>query len=339
VRVQARLIRIVTPAPRGSASGNRVTALRWARALRRLGQRVIVQDRYDGGAADLLVALHAVKSHAALERFAHDHPEAPRVVALTGTDLYLELERDPKARRSLELATRIIVLQERALERLSPPEREKTRVIVQSASAPARRERAAPGFSACVLAHLRPVKDPLRAAFAARLLPADSKLAVVHAGAALDPELAKQAEQEARENPRYRWLGSVKRARAQALLSGSDVLVVSSFAEGGANVVTEAIASGIPVLSSRIEGSIGLLGDNHLGYFAPGDTRGLADLLLATERDAQFRAELVHRSEELRPLVDPARELESFRALLSELDPKGGTVTELRLTQLVQGGG
>lgn len=338
--MQARLIRIVTPAPRGSSNGNRITALRWARALRRLGQRVIVEDRYyEGGGADVLIALHAVKSHDALDRFAREHPNCGRVLALTGTDLYLELGRDPRARRSLELAHCIIVLQERALRSLSPSECKKTHVIIQSASAATRRERAAPGFVACLLAHLRPVKDPLRAAAAARLLPAESKLTVVHAGAALDPELARQAEREAQENPRYHWLGGLRRGRALGILGGSDVLLVTSLAEGGANVVTEAIACGLPVISSRIDGSIGLLGDDHPGYFAPGDTRALADLLLRTERDAAFRAELARRSQERAPLVDPAREVESFRALLDALQPKGGSMTELRLTQLVQGGG
>jgi glycosyltransferase involved in cell wall biosynthesis len=173
-----------------------------------------------------------------------------------------------------------------------------------------------------VLAHLRQVKDPLAAATAARRLPPASRLAIVHAGRALEPELARAAEREMRANPRYRWLGDVPRARALSILAGSDLLIVSSRAEGGANVVSEAIACGRPVLSPRIEGSIGLLGEDHPGYFAPGDTSELGVLLERVEHDAAFREELSERSRSLLPRVDPAIELESWRTLLGELSRK-----------------
>ena len=44
-------------------------------------------------------------------------------------------------------------------------------------------------FQACLLAHLRPVKDPLLAADAAAKLPQDSPVRIVHAGAAADDEI------------------------------------------------------------------------------------------------------------------------------------------------------
>jgi hypothetical protein len=194
------LIAIVTPAPRKSSSGNRVTALRWARALRRLGHRVRIGDSAAG--ADALIALHAVKSHAAVLAFRARAPSAPVIVALTGTDLYLALDRDPRARRSLHLADRIVVLQQRALAALSAEEREKARVIVQSASPATKPERPGADWVGCVLAHLRAVKDPLRAAEAARRLPASSRLSVVHAGAPLEPELEAAARREMGENAR-----------------------------------------------------------------------------------------------------------------------------------------
>jgi hypothetical protein len=88
----------------------------------------------------------------------------------------------------------------------------------------------------------RDVKDPLLTACAARLLPAGSRVRVVHAGAALDARLEKLARAEDRANPRYRWLGDGPRTRALRLLAGSQLLALTSRLEGGANVVSEAFA-------------------------------------------------------------------------------------------------
>src|SRR5712692_2311562 len=178
-------IGIVTPAPPSSRYGNRVTALRYARILRRLGHSVRIREEYDGESWDLLIALHAQRSAASIKRFHRQHPNLPIVVVLTGTDLYRDLASKRFAQRSVELATRIVVLQPKALEQLSPHLRLKTRVMFQSvvppSSAPGdERVRVAPRdarpsfrehpallvsptrrtFDVCVIGHLRPVKDP-----------------------------------------------------------------------------------------------------------------------------------------------------------------------------------
>src|ERR1043166_3073550 len=101
---------IATPAPPGSMTGNRVTALRWAKRLRELGWHVVVGIEWRGEPCDLLVALHARKSHASVARHAQQRPDAARVVALTGTDVYGELD-EPDACASIALAHRLIVLQ------------------------------------------------------------------------------------------------------------------------------------------------------------------------------------------------------------------------------------
>ena len=94
-------ILLVTPAPPGSHKGNRVTALRWARLLRQLGHRIAVRGDYGGERCDLLIALHARKSAAAVEAYRAARPAAPLIVVLTGTDLYEDIHSDPAARRSL----------------------------------------------------------------------------------------------------------------------------------------------------------------------------------------------------------------------------------------------
>ena len=78
-------IGIVTPAPPGSTYGNRVTALRWAGILRRLGHRVSILQTYNSRPHELLIALHARRSYSSIKRFHHHHPTAPIIVALTGT--------------------------------------------------------------------------------------------------------------------------------------------------------------------------------------------------------------------------------------------------------------
>jgi putative glycosyltransferase (TIGR04348 family) len=311
---------LVTPAPPGSRKGNRVTALRWARILRGLGRRVAVALEYDGQRCDLLVALHALRSAPSVERYRADLPDAPLVLALTGTDLYGSLHTHPEARRAVDLATRLVVLQPLGVAELPEAARDRARVIYQSVPAPRRRAAPRPDrFEVCVLGHLRPVKDPFRTAQAARLLPPASRLRVLHAGAALSPEMAEQARAEAADNPRYRWLGELPRGRALRVLGRCRLLVLTSELEGGANVISEALAASVPVLSSRIAGSVGLLGPDYPGYFPVGDTAALARLLEQAECDADFYRSLQEWCTRLRPLVDPERERQSWADLLREL--------------------
>ncbi len=312
-------ILVATPAARGSRKGNRVTALRWAAHLRALGHRVAVAEAWRGQDCDLLVALHATKSHASVERWRERRGDAPLVVGCAGTDLYQDLPASAEARRSLELATRITVLQPLGIAALPPEVRAKAQPIFQSAC-PAPPVPAPPGtFQACLLAHLRSVKDPFVAADAVRRLPARSRVLLVHLGAALDAGAAEEARRRMQESPRYRWLGEEPRRRALSRLAGSRLLVVTSRLEGGSNAVSEAVASGVPVLSTRIAGSMGLLGEDYPGSFPVGDAAALAELLLRVEEDAAFRARLEEALRRLRPLVDPRREREAWRALLAGL--------------------
>lgn len=310
---------MVTPAPAGTRHGNRVTAVRWARLLRQLGHQVRVRQHDDGDAADVLVALHARRSHAAVRSFRRRYPERPVVVALTGTDLYRDLPGSGAAQRSLRLATRLVVLQPLALRRLPPSVRGKARVIWQSAEPVRAARRSRRRFEVCVVGHLRALKDPFRAARAARLLPAASRIVVLQVGAAMTAAMAAGARREMAVNPRYRWLGEWPRWRVRRLLARCRLLVLSSRMEGGANVLSEAIAAGTPVLASRIDGSVGILGPNYPGYFPVGDTRALARLLWRAETDPRFLATLQRHLRRRRALVAPARERQAWARLLAEL--------------------
>jgi putative glycosyltransferase (TIGR04348 family) len=323
-------ILVVNPGRPQPHTGNRTTAERWALLLSELGHQVQVVHDWPGSAetneCDLLVALHARRSFPTLDRFHRAQPDIPIVVALTGTDIYRDIERSAEARQSLEIASRVVVLQPRAVDAVPAHLRGKCRVIYQSAKPagpfdPCDRN----VFRVCVLANLRTVKDPLRAAYAARDLPSVSRVEVTHAGGIIDPELAQEAEAEQRRNPRYSWLGDLPRERALRLLGGSHLLAVTSILEGGANVVSEAIAASVPVLSTLIPGSVGILGPDYPGYFPARDTRALCLLMQQAETDPAFYRELKQRVADLKPLVDPQRECESWRALLAELRRPGVT--------------
>jgi len=313
---------LVTPAPPGSLLGNRITAERWARLLRELGHRVRVELAYEDDDCDLLIALHARRSAQACARYKALHPARPLILALTGTDLYRDLAVSPEARRSLALAERLIVLHPRGADALEPALRERVRPILQSVELPEDLRRITPeqdDFRVCVLGHLRPVKDPLRTAEAARLLPPDSRVRVVQLGRALEESLAERAREEQERNPRYEWRGELPHAEALAVLAGSRLHVLSSELEGGANALCEAIATGVPTLASAIDSSMGILGDDYPGLFPVGDTRALAELLTRAERDAAFLAELCARCAALAELLRPEREREALAQLLAEL--------------------
>src|SRR5262245_16395528 len=171
---------LVTPAPPGSLKGNRVTAERWAVLLRELGHHVQIVVEYRDQDCDLLVALHAFKSHSSIRRFRDARPSDPLVVGLTGTDLYGDIHTRPDAVESLGLATRLVLLQPLGRAVLPATAQDKARVIYQSVQVPPRAEPiGADVFEVCVMGHLRPVKDPLRTALAARLLPAASRIQVL----------------------------------------------------------------------------------------------------------------------------------------------------------------
>ncbi len=328
-------IGIVTPAPPGSRHGNRITALRWAKILRRLGNRVSILQTYDGKPYDLLVALHARKSHSSIINFRQKHPVAGIIVALTGTDLYRDIPANHIAQGSLDIATRIVVLQPKAIDELRPSWRKKTCVIFQSvkngqaltgtSAKPANaragnqaKKRSSVSFDVSVIGHLRAVKDPFRTAMASRLLPDSSKIRILQVGGAMTDAMANRARKEMSVNKRYRWLGEQSQLRALQILKKSSLCVLSSRMEGGANVLSEAIAASVPILASRIDGNVGILGAKYRGYFEVGDTRQLARLLTLAESSSEYLAELKGWSNSLTSLADPAREEQAWVALINE---------------------
>lgn len=311
---------LITPEGPTSRTGNKVAATRWARILRGLGHRVTMATAYDGAPADMMVAVHAWRSAAAIERFKRSNPGRPLILQLSGTDIYDQLKRDPAPTlRSMELADRLVALNDLAWRVVPRGLRPRLRVIHQSAEPLAVRRPSRRAVVVSVIGHLRDVKDPLRTAEAARLLPAGSRVQVEQVGRAYTAEWAERARREMAINPRYRWRDDVPAAAVRRLLARSHAMAITSVSEGGANVVSEAVVAGVPVLASRVDGNVGLLGEGYDGYFPAGDTEALARLMSRIEREPAFVARLSRALRRRAPLFRPSREVAAWRRLLAEV--------------------
>ena len=304
---------IVTPYLADANNGNWRTASRWARLLRP-AFRVQVAKEWNGRPFDALIALHAGRSAASIDAFARAHPDQPLIVVLTGTDLYGGL--DATTRRSLGLASRLVVLNELGRDALPAPLRSKVLVVLPSATALpplAPRQRT---FDVAVVGHLRAVKDPGLPMRLARALPDHSNIRILHAGAALESGWTRAARGTARATRHYRWLGGVSGAEARALIRRARVLLHPSKEEGGATVIVEALRSGTAVIASDCEGNVGLLGPKYPGLFPVGDMESARALLLRAESEPGFRRRLLAAAGRRAKLFTPAHEGRSLRRLV-----------------------
>ena len=320
---------IYVPLPRGTTRGNWITALRWADILRRLDHLVTVLDPSEFDAAiakdcDLLIALHARRSHAVVNAYRELAPSCPVVVALTGTDLQSDLgsgtERGAMVLETLALADRIILLEPEGLKLLPATLRDKSAVILQSSS-PARAP-LAPNpniFQITVLAHIRDVKDPFLIAKAAQLLPSDSRIRIVHLGGATSDHWESLALKWTKESERYEWIGSLPHQQAKETLAGSKLTVLTSRQEGAPSVFSEAAVCGVPIVSTRIDAAIGILGDDYPGLFDVGDETQLAALLRRAETDHAFYGKLVDATMRLKEKFSHQAESKSWRLLMDGL--------------------
>ena len=328
-------IAIAAPIRPSANSGNDVTAARWAHHLNALGHETMVVPVSENpsefanhgaaelGHADLLIALHARRSAVAASWWKEHRPGRPLIVGLAGTDLYKDMPDSVLASATISMSDALIVLQADAVERLrgfKPAWAEKAAVIHQSVShALPPREPALDEFRVVVLAHLRDIKDPLLAARAARRLRPSSHVVVHHAGRAHDDRWQRVAESEERTNDRYIWHRELSAHDALTLLASAHVLACTSLSEGGANVVTEAIALGIPVIGTRIGGNTGLLGSDHPGWIPVGDDAALAELLTDLEQHASALAQLEHRSIQHQSITDPSTERAALKKLVTQV--------------------
>jgi putative glycosyltransferase (TIGR04348 family) len=313
-------ILLITPAPPTSRAGNRATAARWASIFKSLRHRVEIATTYAGQDADVMIALHAWRSAESIQQFSDKFPDRPLIVAITGTDAYRFIHTHPDTTlQSIGLADYLVGLHDLIGNTLPQDAQNKLHVIYQSAQPIARREPYKRYFHVSVLGHLREEKDPLRPALAARRLPAASRIHVHHFGKAHTPEWAKQARDEMKKNSRYTWHGEIPHHKIRQVYRRTNLMVLPSRMEGGANVVSEAIVAGVPVIASAIEGSIGLLGEDYAGYYPVGNERVLSQLLLRAETDKAYYTKLEQACFAKQPLFTLESETSEWNKLLKKL--------------------
>jgi putative glycosyltransferase (TIGR04348 family) len=312
-------IEIVTPALAGSLHGNRITALRWQGHLRQLGYQVAISNEWSGSCADLLIALHAFRSHASIIKFHESFPEKPIALIMTGTDLYRDMPLHSEVVQSMEIADAIVILQAAALEVIPAHLQSKVHVIYQSTKPIKRKALLKRAFLVTVIGHLRPEKDPFCTARSLQYLPPESAINVLHLGKAMSADMRQLAESYHAQLEGYQWLDELSHSETMQQLSRCHLMVISSLMEGGAHVVTEAIAIGVPVIASDIPGNRGLLGDDYPGYYPAGDEQALAEMLQKAENDPTFYQSLENHIKKRGQYVRPQLERISIQSLMEML--------------------
>ena len=314
-------ILIISPALAKANNGNWQTAARWSQFLRntyRVSCVASTDPISNTDQPDVVIALHARRSAAALREFHKNAPTVPRILVLTGTDLYRDIRSDAEAKHSLQIASHLVLLQPAGLAELTPSMIEKTSVIFQSAKTltPFKRSSVQQKYlSVMMIGHLRAEKDPLTFLQACTLL-RHMPIQFTHIGSALEASMAPHITATTAATPHYHWLGNQSHAVTRQRLKRCDVMVITSVMEGGANVIIEAITSGVPVIASDIAGNRGMLGDDYLGYFPVGDAPALAALIQRAATDQLFLTALRRQCDSRRELFSPARERASVQLMV-----------------------
>ncbi len=320
-------IAIFSALDRDSRSGNWITASRWQKLLRSKGHHVSIVHNNDAAIqsfTDVFIGLHARRSSQALIQFRKRHPLGSTIVALTGTDIYRDLaptrtQHPARAVRALNECDHIIALQPLMAKRLNRHWRSKSSTVMMDVLPQTKRRtrKNDSSLNVCVIGHMRHEKDPLRAAMAVRTLPAGVQIKVSQAGRALTESFEKRSILEQRRNENWEWIGSVPWKQAQRMMQTSDVLVNSSRYEGAPNVLFEAMSWQLPVIATKIDGHVGILGADYPAYFQVGDTKALKNLLMRCHDDKAFYQRLVARVKSLTQKYSPGTELKSLLSAIA----------------------
>jgi len=93
-----------------------------------------------------------------------------------------------------------------------------------------------------------------------------------------------------------------------------DLFVLPSHWEGQPMAILQALSCRVPILSSRIEGNVALLGERHPGLFNPEDHEGYAHLIEKAATNTGFRSSIIEYQDTL-----PVPSLKEFTGTLAAL--------------------
>ena len=145
------------------------------------------------------------------------------------------------------------------------------------------------GTDLAFVGRLAPVKGLrvlIEALDAARARRPDLRLTIVGDG----PDRAALEALSRPQGEAIRFTGPLSQTEVADVLAATDVLVLPSFAEGVPVVLMEAMATGLPVIATRVAGVAELVDDGVSGLLvAPGDPEALRDAILDIAQDAGRR--------------------------------------------------
>lgn len=301
---QRKRLLIATPAGRGSRTGNRVTALRWAAFLRSAGHHVKIIGEYDDEAAELMIALHARRTLSMQMAFKRqgNASKCVLIVALTGTDIYHGWPNNEELQWAKEAIDGIIVLQTDMKERLPASLQARCLVLMQSSAltpvstpvnVPVITETTCESALRLIVAgHLRAEKAPFLLAESVHQYLPSARLLIQHCGGEVTSGYVDMAKQWMVQESRYHYLGELTRRQTHEHMRNADILVNTSTVEGAPAVVIEAVASHIAVIASDIPAHKAILGERYPGLFPVGDALALAKLITRVLQQPAFLSEL-----------------------------------------------
>lgn len=110
------------------------------------------------------------------------------------------------------------------------------------------------------------------------------------------------------------------RADAVGIMKASDILVLPSLWEGMPNVVLEAMAGGVPVVATNVEGTSELITDGETGLLVePRNPSQLAEAILRVLRDEELRCRLAHSARQRVRDYSPEKIARAYKELYKRI--------------------
>lgn len=310
-------VRILTPFGAASGMGNWRTASRYAQMLRSSGINASVYEPnriedacLNSGQRIVAIVLNAARSAAQVQAFVQ--ADIPVMLVMTGTDLYGVLRPNNahspdyrSAEAAMELSTMVVALQHEAAQEICdrwPGLADRVSVLLQTSPL---RKPFSPQVTAqsktvrfLIAGHIREEKDPrtgfqgFHKAFpegwAKRADGGRVPVRLIHVGGYRDKALMQELMLLSTQYPGILMEGPLTHAETMRMMTHVHCLIQPSVSEGGALVVSEAVACRLPVLASNIPAHRSQLGPDYPGLFRVGDADHLADCLKRFVGDQEF---------------------------------------------------